>query len=149
MTDDQHVQNESGRTMYKGDDIEIQLDAQLEADFADDKLSDDDNQIGLSAGNFDDHPPEAYVWLPSERSGTMIEMAVRQTASGYFLEAAIPWWVLGVQPQPERAYGFALSLSDNDTPGTSEQECMVSTSPNRTTYSNPTLLGNLILMDLE
>jgi len=149
VTDDQHVQNESGRTMYKGDDIEIQLDAELEADFAEDKLSDDDHQIGLSAGNFDDRPPEAYVWLPSERSGAMIEMAARQTANGYVLEAAIPWWVLGVQPQPERAYGFALSLSDNDTPGTSEQECMVSTSPNRTTYSNPTLLGNLVLMDLE
>ena len=149
VTDNQHVQNESGRTMYKGDDIEIQLDAQLEADFTDDKLSDDDNQIGLSAVNFDDRPPEAYVWLPSERSGTMIEMAARQTANGYVLEAAIPWWVLGVQPQPERAYGFALSLSDNDTPDTSEQECMISTSPNRTTYDDPTLLGNLILMDLE
>lgn len=149
VTDDQSVQNESGRTMYKGDDVEIQLDAQLEADFADDKLSDDDNQIGLSAGNFADRPPEAYVWLPSERSGTMIEMAARQTANGYVLEAAIPWWVLGVQPQTESAYGFALSLSDNDTPGTSDQECMVSTSPNRSTHSNPTLLGNLILMDLE
>jgi hypothetical protein len=149
VTDDQCVQNESGRMMYKGDDVEIQFDAELEADFALDELSDDDNQIGLSAGNFHDRSPEAYVWLPSERSGTMIEMAARQTTNGYVLEAAIPWWVLGVQPQPERAYGFALSLSDNDTPGTSEQECMVSTSPNRTTYSNPTLLGNLILMDLE
>ena len=149
VTDDQHIQNESGRTMYKGDDIEIQLDAQLEADFVKDELSDDDHQIGLSAGNFADRSPEAYVWLPSESSGTMIEIAARQTADGYVLEAAIPWWVLGVQPQPERAYGFALSLSDNDTPGSSEQECMISTSPNRTTYDDPTLLGNLVLMDLE
>jgi hypothetical protein len=135
--------------MYKGDDIEIQLDAQLEADFAEDRLSADDYQIGLSAGNFAGRPPEAYVWLPSERDGTMIKVAARRTANGYVLEAAIPWWVLGVQPQPERAYGFALSLSDNDTPGTSVQGCMISTSPNRTAYNNPTLLGNLILMDLE
>lgn len=149
VTDDAHVQNESGRTMYRGDDVEIQLDAQLQADFAEDKLSEDDNQIGLSPGSFADRPPEAYVWLPSERDGTMIDLAARQTANGYVLEAAIPWWVLGAQPQPETAYGFALSLSDNDTPGTSTQECMISTSPNRTTYSNPTLLGNLILMDLQ
>jgi serine/threonine protein kinase len=149
VTDDQYVQNESGRTMYKGDDVEIQLDAQLEADFVEDKLNADDHQIGLSAGNFADRPPEAYVWLPSERDGTMIEVAAHRTANGHVLEAAIPWWVLGVQPQPERAYGFALSLSDNDTPGTSAQECMVSTSPNRTTYEHPTLLGNLILMGLE
>ena len=79
----------------------------------------------------------------------MIELAARQTVNGYILEAAIPWRVLGVQPQPERAYGFALSLSDNDTSGTSEQECMVSTSPNRTKHHDPTLLGNLILMDME
>ena len=33
VTDDQQVQNESGRTMYKGDDVEVQVDAQLEIDF--------------------------------------------------------------------------------------------------------------------
>ncbi len=34
---------------------------------------------------------------------------------GYILEAALPWEVLGVQPQAGDEFGFAVVISDNDS----------------------------------
>jgi tetratricopeptide (TPR) repeat protein len=146
VIDDIHVQTERGRTMYKGDEVEIQFDVELSADFNATELDDDDFQIGLSPGDFGGMPPEAYIWLPEELKGTMIELATSQTGDGYIIEAAIPWWLFKISPRSETAFGFCLSISDNDAPGTAQQECMVSTSPNRK-WSNPTTWGNLILVE--
>jgi type II secretory pathway pseudopilin PulG len=147
VTDDVHVQLETGAAMFKGDDIEIQIDADLLGDWADTSLSSDDGQVGFSAGDFGGLRPEAYIWRPPDREqpGTMIEVAARQTAQGYILEAAIPWPVMGIAPEIETPIGFCLSLSDNDTPGASQQETLLSTAPKRT-WGDPTTWGTLILM---
>ncbi len=42
VLDDLHVQASSGKMLYQGDDIELQLDANLLEDFTETKLSDDD-----------------------------------------------------------------------------------------------------------
>ena len=148
VTDDVHVQVQSGALLYEGDDVEIQIDADLSSDFHDSSLSSDDGQVGLSAGDFGSRGPEAYIWLPANREqpGTMIAVAARETGSGYTLEAAIPWWTLGGRPPVETAAGFCLSLGDNDLPGTAKQQTMISTAPARK-WGDPTTWGTLILVD--
>jgi hypothetical protein len=92
--------------------------------------------------------PDAYLWFPSARAGrpTGVTVSAHQdaTGNGYYLEAAIAWSVLGVTPAGGNQYGFALSSSDNDTPGTAEQQSMISSAPGRR-LTNPTTWGTLVL----
>ncbi len=146
VRDDKHVQTATGARLYRGDDVEIQLDAQLALDFASTYLTSDDFQIGLSAGNFGGIAPEAYRWYPSASAGRLSSVTVKAKAAGegYALEAAIPWSVLGITPTEGVVYGFALSLSDNDKPGAALQQSMVSSVSTRKLL-NPTTWGSLVL----
>ncbi|MGD8997928.1 MAG: protein kinase [Anaerolineae bacterium] len=148
VTDDVHVQVRTGEGIWEGDDVEIQIDADLAADFSDVQLSSDDGQIGFSAGDFASLRPEAYIWRPADReqAGEMIDLAVQQTVGGYILEAAVPWWVLGGRPSLEAPVGFCLSLGDNDSPGMAQQQTMVATAPGRK-WGDPTTWGTLIVVD--
>jgi hypothetical protein len=146
VRDDKYVQVSSGRNMYKGDDIEIQLDANLVTDFTSTSLSSDDYQIGLSAGNFDGVAPNAYRWYPRSLEGSLSTVVVKakQVADGYALEARIPWTVFGVTPTSGDKYGFVISLSDGDQAGTAVQQSMVSSVSTRK-LANPTTWGTLVL----
>lgn len=146
VRDDRFVQVSTGRYLYKGDDVEIQLDTDLAGDYYSTGLSGDDYQIGLSAGDFGTRAPEAYRWLPAalEASQSAVTVAGRQTAEGYDIEARIPWSAFGLSPAGGSSYGFALSFSDNDLAGSAVQQSMVSSVGTRR-YLNPTTWGTLIL----
>jgi hypothetical protein len=146
VRDDRYVQITSGRNMYLGDDVEIQFDANLATDFATKGLSSDDNQIGLSAGNFGTIAPNAYRWYPWAAEGSLTTVVVKgkQLADGYTLEAKIPWTVFGLTPVAGAKYGFALSVSDDDQAGTAVQQSMVSSVGTRKLL-NPTTWGTLVL----
>jgi serine/threonine-protein kinase len=148
VTDDVHAQTEQGDALWQGDDVELQIDADLEGDFFDGELSNDDGQIGLSAGDFGSHQPEAYIWRPPalEQPGTAIDVAAQSFSGGYVLEAAVPWWTLGGRPAIETPAGFCLCLSDNDISGTAGQQSMVCTTSMRR-WGDPTTWGTLILVD--
>ena len=62
------------------------------------------------------------------------------------LETAVPWTALGVEPQPGLVLGLAASVSDDDTEAENDQECMISTAPNRD-WQDPTTWGSLLLAD--
>lgn len=145
-TDDKFVQISSGRYMYKGDDVEIQLDADLKGDFTTTTLSADDFQIGLSPGNFGSRSEEAYRWYPRAQESWLTSVVVKaiKRGEGYDLEAKIPWVVFGITPSEGASYGFALSLSDNDLPGSATWQSMVSSVITRK-LANPTSWGTLIL----
>jgi len=144
-TDDTFVQISWGRYMYRGDDVEIQLDTNLAGDYYTTYLSNDDYQIGLSPGNFGSIDTEAYRWYPRPESwlNSVVVKAVL-TSEGYDLEAKIPWSVFGVTPVSGSRFGFALSLSDNDLVGSSTWQSMVSSVNTRRT-ADPTTWGTLIL----
>ena len=145
-TDDTFVQVSSGRYMYKGDDVEIQLDLDLPGDYHSTSLSADDYQIGLSPGNFGSLGEEAYLWYPrwlEQRLGS-VQVSALKTAYGYDLEARIPWTVFGITPVEGQALGFALSLSDNDLSGLATWQSMVSSVETRR-LADPTTWGTLIL----
>jgi hypothetical protein len=146
VTDDQYVQVSKGTTLYRGDSLEIQLDADLASDFAVAELSGDDYQIGLSAGNFGSIAPGAYRWYPSSKSGVPANLVVagKSASSGYTLEASIPWSVFAVTPSEGSRYGLVVSVSDNDAVGTAAQQSMVSSVSTRELF-NPTSWGTFVL----
>lgn len=137
-----------GELFFNGDAPQILLDLDLAGDFAENRLSPDDIQLDFLPGREapGDAPLVAF-WQLDEVTSTVLPDALidsRWVGLGYFLEAAIPWDVLGVDPQPGQTFGFAASVSDNDTPGTDVQECMISTAPERN-WQDPTTWGTLIL----
>jgi hypothetical protein len=150
VTDDAHVQTEQGRDLFKGDSVDLLLDASLamDADFPYPNF--DDYQIGLSPGTFQANAPfaQAYRWYPLEQAASLPEVlvAARPTAAGYLVEAAIPWSALGVAIADQRIFGFAISVSDNDTPNTADQQTLLSSTPGRD-LGNPTTWDLLQLTD--
>ena len=92
LTDDVIMQWETGENMWRGDHLELWLDVDLGADFAEAVNSNDDFQFGLSPGNFDDLSAEPYIWTPSLKSEKIdgIRVASAKTKNGYTLEVVIP-----------------------------------------------------------
>ncbi|MBM3122381.1 MAG: hypothetical protein FJZ97_09395 [Chloroflexi bacterium] len=146
VRDDKVVVVRSGRNLYLSDDIEIQFDANLAADFTSTSLSSDDYQLGLSTGNFGTIAANAYRWYPRSAEGSLSAVVVKgkQLADGYTLEAKIPWTVFGVTPVAGAKYGFAVSVSDDDQAGTAVQQSMISSVASRKLL-NPTTWGTLVL----
>lgn len=146
VMDDTLVQVSSGGLIYKGDEVELQLDTDLEGDFFSNILSSDDHQIGLSPGNFGNLSTESWRWYPRVTRGPLSAITIRakSRSDGYDLEAKIPWSVFGVTPSAGARYGFALSVSDNDLKGAPVQQSMISSVSSRT-LTNPTTWGTLIL----
>ncbi len=151
VRDEAHVQINGGtslRYIYKGDDVEIQIDANLSGDFSATTLSSDDYQLGFTPGNFGSLTPQAYQWLPTSQEGarSTVTVQARQISNGYELEARIPWSLFGITPAGGNRYGFAISISDNDLVGTSTQQSMVSSVGTRR-LTNPTTWGTLTLAE--
>jgi serine/threonine protein kinase len=145
--DDRHVQQSTGKNLFNGDDVELQVDANLSGDFNDKNLSPDDGQLGIGVKDLTTGAYEAYLWRPPALEGPLhVSAAVRPAPDGYVLEVAWPWKALNWSPRTETPFGFCLSLSDDDTPGARTQETMVSTCPNRK-FPDPTTWGTLILVD--
>ena len=144
--------NDDGLVVYTGDDQryflgdspQLLLDTDLNDDFDDTGLSVDDIQIDFLP---DLGAPGAALWqLNSLASRPFTEalVAVALADTGYFLEAALPWGSLNVIPEPGDRLGIVVSISDNDTPGTNAQECIISTAPDRD-WQDPTSWGTVLL----
>lgn len=148
IVDEAHVQNDTGETLYRGDSLELQFDADLAGDFNATTLNTDDYQLGLSPGSSRVNT-ETYFWNPSARRGQPTGMTIaarpNTAAGGYVVEVAIPWSLFGVSPSAGNRYGFALNSSDNDSPGTKEQQSMISSVITRRLL-DPTTWGTLELV---
>lgn len=146
--DDKYVQIAKGADIYKGDSIELLLDTNLKTDYYYNKLSADDYQIGISAGNpnIKEGKREAYLWYPTSEAGTLknVEIAALDEGAIYRVEAAIPWADLGVTPVKGMHMGFAISVSDDDNSGKAVQESMVSSDATRNLV-DPTTWGDVVL----
>ena len=147
VTDENYVQNATGRYLFKGDSIEILLDINVSDDFYYQKLSGDDYQVGVSPGNPTvGNNPEAYLWFPWGVEGprSQVQIGVLATVGGYQVEAAFPWSMFGVAPYAGEHFGFGFSISDNDNTGTTIQQSMVSNLSSRL-LANPMTWGDLLL----
>jgi hypothetical protein len=146
VTDDAFVQTQRGEALFRGDSVEMLFDADLAGDFSGASLNGDDFQLGLSPGTNSGDGAEAWLWFPRAAAGVPVNVVVasQQTALGYTCEAQIPWAMFGLRPAGGQRFGFALSASDNDSPGAADQQSMVS-SVNTRRLSDPTTWGTLEL----
>lgn len=147
IKDDIYAQNASGANLYMGDSLEVLLDTTLFGVFYYNRLSADDYQLGISPGRPDvNGTKEAYLWYPTTIAGSRSEVKIAsiRTDGVTKIEAFIPWSVFNVTPAANKAFGFALSYSDNDNTNKNLQQTMISSSPNRH-LTLPMTWGELIL----
>ena len=149
VTDDVHVQTQTGNQIFRGDSVDMQFETNLAR--ASSQVGPTNFQITFSPGDFAGLMPSAFRFqgtndgqMLDAPGGHHITIAAQKTAVGYNLEAAIPWSDLNVTPSPGLVMGIALNANDNDTPGTAVQEVMKSHVSTRT-FTNPTTWGTLTL----
>lgn len=147
VRDDVHRSGPDGTTMWQGDGLEIHFDRQLDADFSDTGVNEDDYQIGVSFGD-SLNQIRAYRWYPYDKEGAFtMAGSVQTTSDGYRVEVLIPWYIWDMDANGGAApatFGFNVSINDNDG-DTPAQQTVVSASPARTTYDDPTEWGTLVL----
>lgn len=147
VRDDVYRSGPDGTAMWQGDGLEIHFDGQLALDYDSTNVNEDDYQVGVSFGpNLNEL--RGYRWLPADREGAFGFIGtVQPTADGYQLELILPWYILDVTPDrifAQAAFGFNLSISDNDA-DTLAQQTIVSASPARTDHRTPPEWGTLVL----
>lgn len=150
VADDAHVQTQAGNQAFRGDSVELQIDADRAGDYGP-TISLDDFQISLSPGDFATLPPGAFRFQGTS-AGAMLDataphsivVGATPNGAGYVLEAVIPWRDLGITPAAGLVIGLAVNINDNDRPGTAVQEVMKSNAPNRR-FGDPTTWGTLTL----
>jgi len=121
VTDDRLRQTESGENLWKGDHIELYVDADPDAEASRRTLGKGQFHLGFSPGNFGrtgdalaDRKPEAVVFTPAGMAAQGVLVAARQTEKGYALEAAVPWSLVGVRPAVGVPLGLEVGVSDTD-----------------------------------
>jgi len=146
VLDDVYAQNDSGAYLYRGDSLEVLLDADLAADFYTRQTSPDDFQLGISPGRPDvNGVREAYLWQPKSIAGLrQVQIASMRSDGVYRVEVAIPWSLFGVSPYRGARFGFGVSVSDNDDTTQNLQQSMISNLPGRK-FTDPTTWGDLEL----
>jgi len=122
IKDDVYRQNGTGEDWPVWDAVLVCVDTDLDGDFSSPQRNVDDYQLWLTAG-----APKvgenlgAYQAAPANQRGLRSEVEIFAWAypsddeNGYLMEAAIPWEVLGLQPQAGDELGFAVVISDNDS----------------------------------
>ncbi|MBI5094854.1 MAG: hypothetical protein HZB26_20745 [Candidatus Hydrogenedentes bacterium] len=135
VTDDKLHQSQRGGALWKGDHVELFLDTRPEQDPQRNTLGEGQFQIAFSPGNFlktgdplVDCAPEAHFYRPEGRSTEGIMVSSARAATGYLIEAAIPWKLLGIDhPAQGTPLRCEVGLSDTDT-AEPQQETMMTTS---------------------
>ncbi len=146
VVDDQWRPGPLGTDLWQGDALELHLDTRLADDYGSTTADTDDYQLGIApTGN--GGALQAYRWLPLDAEGVLaVQGQAIAGGGGYTLEVLLPWSHFGIDsPQPGASFGFNLSISDNDS-DTQSQESVISASPTRTTFNNPTEWGTLVLL---
>ncbi len=148
VKDSTFVQVSRGANLDQGDSVELWLDTQLASDGGQHTLGPAEFRLGLSPGNLVSPVggPEAYLWLPTQlaRSLTEPKVAAKRTGTGYTLEAAVPWRILGVAPAAGQSYGLSLVINDDDTPGTAGRQTRLAASQS-VKPDDPSTWGVLVL----
>ena len=147
VIDDTYVQNATGANLYKGDSIELLLSTNPNADSPTQGLTAADYQIGISPGRPSiGQNMEAYLWYPQAKAGSLSNVVIGAVpmTDGYRIEFAIPWSVFGITPVKGQLFGFAVSVSDNDSKSQDVQQTIISSALHRD-LTDPTSWGLITL----
>ncbi len=134
VIDDVVEQSQKGDSIWKGDHLELYVDALPDLEPARKEFGDGQYQFAFSPGNFKstgdkltDCPPEAFVFRPRGASAEGIRTAARRTAGGYTIEALIPWPKMGLeQVSPGTPLRVELAISDTDATEARQESMMTS-----------------------
>lgn len=145
VQDDLFRPGPGGTEMWKGDALELQVDARLSEDYDDSAANGDDFQIGLGVGP--DGALRQYRWLPYAQEGSLPSYGAGSGRDGgYRIEALLPWTTFDLGAvEAGASFGFNLSVSDNDA-DQPQQQSLLSASPARSTFDNPTQWGTLVIL---
>lgn len=144
VTDDQLRQNQRGDSLWKGDHIELYIDAQPDLEPERTAFGQGQFHIAMSPGNFRrtgdplaDCVPEVYCYRPEKSAVEGALAGAVPTPSGWALEAALPWAFLGVgAPAPGLALRVEVAISDTDSLEP-RQESLMTTSTARWEHTRP------------
>jgi len=150
VVDDTIHQTQRGANIWKGDHIEVYLDAAPDIDPGRETYGPGQYQLAISPGNFQntgdaftDCPPEAYCYRPEAQPIEGALVASARVAEGYVLEAAIPWTLFGVAPEAGTFLRIEVTLSDTDGPE-ARQEAMLALSSEKWGHSRSRLIPALL-----
>lgn len=131
VTDDAIVQGQRASGIWQGDHIELYIDVTPDTEPDRQDFGAGQFHLALSPGNFQDSGdalldtrPEAFFYQPRGLDTGGVLVASAQTATGWILEAAIPWSLLGLTPEAGAPLGIEIGLSDTDG-GEARQESML------------------------
>ena len=138
VTDDRHVQNQRGRDIWRGDHVELYLDAAPDLEPQRNAWGQGQIQMGFSPGNLQhtgdpltDIPPEAVVFTPEGSSAEGVLVAAQKTEKGYALEAAVPWALIArlaktpdLKPSAGMSLNLEVGISDTDGPEPAQEKLM-------------------------
>ena len=122
VIDDAMAQTQRGSGMWKGDHVELYLDMAPEFEPDREPFGANQYQLAFSPGNFlstgdplVDCAPEAYRYRPERGALVGAVVGAQRTATGWALEAAVPWNQLGIdRPEPGMPLRFEIGISDTD-----------------------------------
>ena len=122
VTDDALFQSQTGESLWKGDHVEIYLDAKPELEPDRTEFGAGQYQVVISPGNFKqtgdalaDTKPEAFVYRPAGTPADAIRVAAKKSATGYTIECAIPWDMLELKPSAGVSLDLEIGISDTDS----------------------------------
>ena len=148
----------AGFTVYNNDGIEIYMDTEHEADWKQNRYSDDDHQYGFS---LEQGGAIVYSWSQlnnysrDSRIALKIDPEAEETFSGEsfkgcIMEGAIPLDELKIKPHDGMIMGFNIGATDDDDPRTLHpffQEKHFSWSLRKNSYQNPHSFADLFFVD--
>jgi hypothetical protein len=138
VTDDRHVQKGRGLDIWRGDHVELYLDAAPDLEPQRNAWGQGQIQMGFSPGNLQhtgdpltDIPPEAVVFTPEGSSAEGVLVAAQKTEKGYSLEAAVPWTLIArlaktpdLKPSAGMSLNLEVGISDTDGPEPAQEKLM-------------------------
>ena len=137
---------QSGDAIWNGDNLEVCLSTDPQADPNRGFFSSTDWQFGFSTGDpSKNHAPRSWEWskLKGEVPGAAVK--VTATAQGYRLEVSLPWAAMrGFVPQAGMVLGFDLALDNGGAEGTRIGQWIWNGTSSF--YNNPTQWGTISLV---
>ena len=138
VVDENHLSD--SKDYYHDDSIEIYIDA--DASRGDTYDNYNDFHLGFSLGS---NKIISGGTTPKDKLDA-IKFHTKQVATGYQLEATIPWSTLNIIPKAEHTLGFDIQVNDDDN-GNSRDAKMSWNASVDNAWKNPEIFGQLILRD--